>query len=323
MNAQQLLKRLSQLKTDRIKHEAHWKECYKYCAPERQQSFTDVAALALEQERKQARTDLFDTTAVEGIQLLVSSIVSGTTSPVSIWFKSVPSGVDTPSQLTQGEQWLSQVDQFLFRNIHASNFDSEVTDFLTDLVVAGWAVLYADTNTGEVAPKSVDEYKLEREDFDFEEFKADESNKEFLTEAHKHGITNKQLDFLLSEYDKRAVDLVSNSSQIDTDTTVQTLQSDWGDKYEANIFNAVKAARACGITDEQINDPLIGNNVAFIKMASYFGSQMTEDKPVSNGTPVNVDISSLMRSEAFFNPKHPDHKSVKAQIDSYYDSLRK
>ena len=187
-----------------------------------------------------------------------------------------------------------------------------------------YSYLEKKVGTGEVAPKSVDEYKLEREDFDFEEFKADESNKEFLTEAHKHGITNKQLDFLLSEYDKRAADLVSTSSQIDTDTTVQTLQSEWGnDKYEANIFNAVKAARACGITDEQINNPLIGNNVAFIKMAAYFGSQMTEDKPVSNGTPVNVDIQSLMRSEAFFNPKHPDHKSVKAQIDSYYDSLRK
>lgn len=186
-----------------------------------------------------------------------------------------------------------------------------------------YSYLEKKVGTGEVAPKSVDEYKLEREDFDFEEFKADESNKEFLTEAHKHGITNKQLDFLISEYDKRAVNLVSNSSQIDTDSTVQTLQSDWGDKYEANIFNAVKAARACGITDEQINDPMIGNNVAFIKMAAYFGSQMTEDKPINNGTPVNVDIQSLMRSEAFFNPKHPDHKSVKAQIDSYYDSLRK
>ena len=119
-----------------------------------------------------------------------------------------------------------------------------------------YSYLEKKVGTGEVAPKSVDEYKLEREDFDFEEFKADESNKEFLTEAHKHGITNKQLDFLLSEYDKRAVNLVSNSSQIDTDTTVQTLQSDWGDKYEANIFNAVKAGRACGITDEQINNPL-------------------------------------------------------------------
>ena len=186
-----------------------------------------------------------------------------------------------------------------------------------------YSYLEKKVGTGEIAPKSVDEYKVEREGFDFEEFKKDESNNSFLKSAHAQGITNKQLDFLLSEYDKRAVDLVSNSSQIDTDTTVQTLQSEWGDKYEANIFNAVKAARACGITDEQINNPMIGNNVAFIKMAAYFGSQMTEDKPINNGTPVNVDIQSLMRSEAFFNPKHPDHKSVKAQIDSYYNSLRK
>ena len=186
-----------------------------------------------------------------------------------------------------------------------------------------YSYLEKKVGTGEIAPKSVDEYKVEREGFDFEEFKKDESNNSFLKSAHAQGITNKQLDFLLSEYDKRAVDLVSNSSQIDTDTTVQTLQSEWGQDYEKNIFNAVKAARACGITDEQINNPLIGNNVAFIKMAAYFGSQMTEDKPINNGTPVNVDIQSLMRSEAFFNPKHPEHKSVKAQIDSYYDSLRR
>lgn len=186
-----------------------------------------------------------------------------------------------------------------------------------------YSYLEKKVGTGEVAPKSVDEYKIEREDFNFDDFKADESNKAFLEEAHKHGITNKQLDFLIQEYDRRAVDLVSNNSQIDTDTTVQTLQTEWGDQYEANIFNAVKAARACGITDEQINDPLIGNNVAFIKMAAYFGSQINEDKPVTNGTPVNVDINSLMRSPAFFDPKHPEHKSVKAQIDSYYDSLRR
>lgn len=146
MNAQQILKRLSQLKSDRIKHEAHWKDCYKYCAPERQQSFTDISASSLETERKQARSDLFDTTAVEGTQLLVSSIISGTTSPVSLWFKSVPGGLDTPSQLTEGEQWLNMVDNFIFRNIHSSNFDSEIVDFVTDLVVAGWAVLYAETN---------------------------------------------------------------------------------------------------------------------------------------------------------------------------------
>jgi hypothetical protein len=186
-----------------------------------------------------------------------------------------------------------------------------------------YSYLEKKVGTGEVAPKSVDEYKIEREGFSFEDFKADESNQQFLSEAHKHGITNKQLDFLLSEYDKRAIDLVSNNSQFDTDTTIQSLQSEWGSNYESNIFSAIRAAKSAGLTEEQINNPSIGNNVDVIKVLSYFGSQIAEDKPINNGTAVNTDITSLMRSEAFFDPKHPDHKSVKAQIDSYYNSLRR
>ena len=186
-----------------------------------------------------------------------------------------------------------------------------------------YSYLEKKVGTGEVAPKSVDEYKIEREGFSFEDFKADESNQQFLSEAHKHGITNKQLDFLLSEYDKRAVDLVSNNSQFDTDTTIQSLQSEWGSNYQSNIFSAIRAAKSAGLTEEQINNPSIGNNVDVIKVLSYFGSQIAEDKPINNGTAVNTDITSLMRSEAFFDPKHPDHKSVKAQIDSYYNSLRR
>jgi len=186
-----------------------------------------------------------------------------------------------------------------------------------------YSYLEKKVGTGEVAPKSADEYKIEREDFDFETFKADESNKAFLSEAQKQGITNKQLDFLIQEYDKRAVDLVSTSSQYDTDNTVQTLQAEWGSNYESNIFSAIKAARSAGLTDDQINDPVIGNNPAIIKALSYFGSQMTEDKPINSGTAVKPDVQSLMRSEAFFDSKHPDHKSVKAQVDAFYNSLRK
>jgi hypothetical protein len=188
---------------------------------------------------------------------------------------------------------------------------------------ASYSYLEKKVGTGEVAPKSVDEYKIEREDFSFDDFKADESNKAFLQEAHKHGITNKQLDFLISEYDKRAVDLVSNNSQFDTDSTVQTLQSEWGKEYESNIFSAIRAAKSAGLTEDQINDPSIGNNVAVIKALAYFGSQIAEDKAVTNGTAVSTDIQSLMRSPAFFDPKHPEHKSVKSQIDSYYNSLRR
>src|SRR5690606_34435307 len=138
-----------------------------------------------------------------------------------------------------------------------------------------YSYLEKKVGTGDVAPKTVDEYKIEREDFDLEEFKADSSNKEFLSEAQKHGITNKQLDFLISEYDKRADDLVSTSNKFATDQTVQTLQAEWGSNYETNIFSAIKAAKSAGLTDDQINDPVIGNNPAIIKALSYFGSQMT------------------------------------------------
>ncbi|WP_407532850.1 hypothetical protein [Acinetobacter baumannii] len=53
--------------------------------------------------------------------------------------------------------------------------------------------------SGDLPPKDIAGYKLGREDF--EQFKSDESNQAFLTKALEHGITNKQLDFLLSEYD--------------------------------------------------------------------------------------------------------------------------
>lgn len=149
MNAQQILKRLSQLKAERIKHEPHWKDCFKYGSPERQQAWSDPTQSSLETDRTIARKDLYDTTAVEAINLLVSSIISGTTNPTTQWFKAIPGGLDTPHTLTEGEQWLDLVSEFMFRNIHSSNFDSEISDYITDLCVAGWAVLFIDTKKDE------------------------------------------------------------------------------------------------------------------------------------------------------------------------------
>lgn len=186
-----------------------------------------------------------------------------------------------------------------------------------------YSFLEKKVGTGEVAPKSDEDYAVEREGFDFNEFKADESNKAFLKSAHAHGITNKQLGFLLSEYDKRAVDLVSNTSQISTDDVVSSLQTEWGATYQDNMFSAMRACQAAGITQEQINDPSIGNNVAVIKALAYFGSQIKEDKASNIGVPVQEDIQTLLRSDALHDPRHPEHLATKARIDAYYQSLRR
>ncbi|WP_269915326.1 portal protein [Acinetobacter sp. HY1485] len=139
--AQQLCSRFGQLKLARSIHEAHWSDCYKFGAPERQQGFASVDSKS---QREKERAELYDSTAAESIQLLVSMIMSGVTPANSIWFQATPDGVDDVSKLTDGERWLEQVCQFMWRNIHAANFDSESFETITDVVVAGWGVLYID-----------------------------------------------------------------------------------------------------------------------------------------------------------------------------------
>lgn len=139
--AVQLCKRLSDLKVERTRHENHWRECYRFGAPERQQSFNgdDVT-----DTRKKERADLLDSTASEAIQIMAANIISGTTPSNAIWFKAIPDGIDDPAELTEGEAWLDNVCQFMWRNIHGANFDSEIMDHIIDYIVVGWAVLYED-----------------------------------------------------------------------------------------------------------------------------------------------------------------------------------
>ncbi len=140
--ASRICKRLGELRAERAKYESHWTECYKYGAPERQQCFSGGGGI--ESTREKQRSDLLDSTAAEAVLKLVSSLIAGTTPANAIWFNAVPDGVDDPAVLTEGEHWLEQVCQFMFRNIHGSNFDSENFDQMIDFVVAGWSVLYED-----------------------------------------------------------------------------------------------------------------------------------------------------------------------------------
>lgn len=143
--AAQLCKRLGELKSARAPFEPHWSECYRFGSPERQQAFDGQE---ISGTRKNERAELLDSTASEAVLIMVANIISGTTPANAIWFKAVPDGVDDPAVLTEGEHWLETVAQFIFRNIHGANFDSEAFDFIVDYVVAGWSVMYQDIDRG-------------------------------------------------------------------------------------------------------------------------------------------------------------------------------
>lgn len=140
--AQKFCRRLGQLRLERNIHESHWSDCYKFGAPERQQNFSSTTDN--KGQRENDRADLYDSTAADSVQVLTSMIMNGVTPANAIWFKAQPDGIDDLSELTEGERWLEDVCQFIWRNIHAANFDSESFETVTDVVTAGWGILFID-----------------------------------------------------------------------------------------------------------------------------------------------------------------------------------
>lgn len=177
-------------------------------------------------------------------------------------------------------------------------------------------------------PESADGYEVNIDGFDFNEFKGIEENKAFLDEAHKAGLSNEQLGFVLGKYNEIIPQLMEASAALDNEACIQTMTEAWGNDTQAN-FGFAKAAAdnaiANGIlTAEEVNSPEFGNNPLVLKMAAYFGQQLGEDTPPKNTQQSGgADIQSLMQSEAYLNESHPDHKRVFAQVQNFYQKQYK
>ncbi|WHP06856.1 hypothetical protein QLH32_05125 [Acinetobacter corruptisaponis] len=177
-------------------------------------------------------------------------------------------------------------------------------------------------------PESADGYEVNIDGFDFNEFKGIEENKAFLDEAHKAGLSNEQLGFVLGKYNEIIPQLMEANAHLDNESCIQTMTEAWGNDTQTN-FGFAKAAAdnaiANGIlTAEEVNSPQFGNNPLVLKMAAYFGQQLGEDTPPKNTHQSGgTDVQSLMSSEAYLSDKHPDHARVTAQVQNWYQKQYK
>lgn len=178
------------------------------------------------------------------------------------------------------------------------------------------------------APESIDGYEVNVEGFNYDEFKAIPENQEFLERAREAGLDSKSLNFLLGEYNQLLPAIMEGNAALDNEACVSAMKETWGADTDTN-FGFAKAAANNAIqngilTPEEVNSPEFGNNPLVLKMAAYFGQQLNEDTPPSNTQQSGgVDVQSLMESEAYLNDKHPDHKSVSAQVERYYSKTYK
>lgn len=180
-------------------------------------------------------------------------------------------------------------------------------------------------------PKSAEEYapKIEVEGFDMDAFKADPMTASFLKGAHAKGMTNDQVSYVLQSYFQSAPELVQAAKNFDRGSCEKSLRETWADEaaFKQNLSGAWKSfqtyAEKAGVTVEEAEASGIANNPIFLRLMASIAPELQEDPGVHPGdaSPTGEsDINALLVSEAYMNPKHPEHQNVSQKVQRYYQS---
>ena len=190
----------------------------------------------------------------------------------------------------------------------------------------GYTALEKRVGTGELPPKTPEEYSVKLDgvgDEQLKEIMDDPAMGGFLKGAHAKGLTNDQVGYVLGEYLKVAPQLTEGAQRLDQQTAADELRKEWTTDaaFNENLSLAQSAFKAFAPAADQDRINEIGNNPIVIRLLAHIGKEMQEDSPAGNpiAAAVSTDIESLMRSEAYTNSKHPDHARVNEQVKRFYE----
>jgi hypothetical protein len=187
----------------------------------------------------------------------------------------------------------------------------------------GYANAEKRIGAGDVRPDTPDAYTFTPPE-EFKDIPLDpEMAGAFRQRAHEAGLSPKQYEFVMGEYFKLVPSVLDGAAAVSAEQARGELQKVWTAPaaFEAGLNNAERARQAL---PEALRDQVrskYGTDPLFLQVAAHFGSQMREDKPPTpqgNGGADNT-VESLMRSEAYSNPKHPDHARVSEQVRKHYE----
>jgi hypothetical protein len=140
-DASRLKRRLSELTALRQPHEQVWRDCFDWSYPQRGSGFLSEVINANDAQSRKAK--ILDSTATDSIKIAAATLVNGTVPANQRWF-----ALDVGNESDEERRWLDDTAQFIWENIHNSNFDAEVFDGMIDLNVAGWSILYCEEAPG-------------------------------------------------------------------------------------------------------------------------------------------------------------------------------
>jgi hypothetical protein len=179
------------------------------------------------------------------------------------------------------------------------------------------------------APESPDDYNVDgsniAEGFDFAEFKKDDTNKAFLKSMHAAGLNNGQVQKVLEYGMKELIPgLVGGNEVLNQEQAIEHMKTEvWkdGNQYAENMGMANRAYTSLPEDLQQKVNERIGNDPTFLQVMALFGKEMREDTPPDEtaGMGEGADIEKLMMSDAYKDPKNPDHEKVSRQVKAYFE----
>ena len=135
---------MQQLKAQRQQSDHIWKEVFEYLAPERAIGWLSDSTDSNAGTSANQRARLYDSTAIDSAEVLKSNIASWMTPENSRWFN-----YDAGQDDEQSTTWMDGAAQFIFEHIHSAGFGAVSGECYSDLIPAGWFVLYVDEATDE------------------------------------------------------------------------------------------------------------------------------------------------------------------------------
>lgn len=141
VTVQHLKRRQSAMVAEKQLHEQVWKDCYDMTMPARAHGLMSEIISATDAQQRKAI--IYDSTAADSCKVGAASVM-GAMVPSSVqWFD-----LDVGQTTDEESQFLDEFSKFMWRNIHASNFDAESMDAMLDSMIAGWFVLYVEEAEG-------------------------------------------------------------------------------------------------------------------------------------------------------------------------------
>jgi hypothetical protein len=199
--------------------------------------------------------------------------------------------------------------------------DGQAVDHQATLqkVLGSYTHLEKRVGTGDLPPKSADEYKLEKYLPEGYEEKP-EAMKPILAKMHTLGLTQKQVQGVMGIYGETLGSALATEKQTHQ-AAVAALQSEWGDKFKENLATANLVVNAIATPEERaiLQQPKYSNDPFLLKFLAKVGAEFREDRLPAQLTDGEADnIDALRTSEAYRDSKHPDHKRVVAQVNEAY-----